>query len=132
MNYLIDTHILLWARLHPEKLSSAHRDILQSPSGKKCISTISIWEISLKFSIGKLSLGTHTPEDFIQTAKQAGYHILEPTPECLASFYRLPQELKHKDPFDRMLIWQAIHDKYTLLSSDNKMPSYRTHGLKLA
>jgi PIN domain nuclease of toxin-antitoxin system len=130
--YLLDTHTLLWLRFSPNKLPSSHRRLLESPWSQKYISTISVWEISLKFGIGKLDLEGLTPEEFLQTAKGLGFSILSPLPEQYASFHHLPKVLKHKDPFDRMLVWQAIQDNLTLLSSDSKLPDYNIHGLLLA
>lgn len=132
MNYLLDTHVLLWFRFEPERLAPKHRAILADRSAMKFISVISIWEISLKFARGKLKLGTHTPEEFLKRALDLGFHIISPEPEQFASFYRLPAVVDHKDPFDRMLIWQAIHNDLTLLSQDGQLPQYDIHGLKLA
>ena len=131
MSYLLDTHILLWSRLDPSKLTPAHQTILRDTTAQKLISSLSIWEISLKFSLGKLTLGGHTPEEFLDSARKLGFQLVEPTPDHFASFHRLPKVLTHKDPFDRMLIWQAIQDKLTLLSSDKLLPEYKLHGLLL-
>ncbi|HVA11424.1 MAG TPA: type II toxin-antitoxin system VapC family toxin [Candidatus Dormibacteraeota bacterium] len=132
MKYLLDTHILLWARLDPAKLKPAQRRILLDTSAQKLISSLSIWEISLKFSLGKLSLGDHSPEEFFESMLQLGFQLAEPSPGQFASFYRLPKVLAHKDPFDRMLIWQALQEKLTLLTSDQRLPEYKLHGLLLA
>jgi len=128
---LLDTHTLLWALLEPSKLTPQQRRIIESSDKEKCMSTISIWEISLKFSLGKLNLGGHTPEEFLKGAQELGFRVVIPTPEHYASFHQLPSVVKHKDPFDRMLIWQAIQDGLTLLSSDGQLPNYKIHGLKL-
>ncbi len=132
MNYLIDTHILLWYRLEPEKVPHAYRKIILGSNGIKFISSLSIWEISLKFSLGKLQLGTHTPEEFLNSALGLGFQILSPPPEQFATFHKLPPVIKHKDPFDRMLIWQAIESNLTFLSQDRQLHDYNIHGLKLA
>jgi PIN domain nuclease of toxin-antitoxin system len=65
MSYLLDTHILLWLRFSPEKLTEIQRIALTSSEEEKFISSLSAWEISLKFSLGKLDLGGHTPEEFM-------------------------------------------------------------------
>lgn len=131
MNYLLDTHIFIWTRLEPQKLSAKQRQVI-SGTAQKFISTTTLWEISLKFGLGKLKLGRHTPEQFIDSAIVTGFQILAPEPATFTSFYQLPPILKHKDPFDRMLIWQAIQQNLVLLSSDEAMPNYKIHGLKLA
>ena len=115
MNYLLDTHILLWARLDPAKLSKTQKDIIASPEYQKFISVISVWEISLKFSLGKLQLGDHDPESFLATAKNLGFQLALPEHEYFASYHRLGKVPGHRDPFDRMLIWQAICSGMTFL-----------------
>lgn len=132
MNYLIDTHVLLWARLEPRKLSKSQQSIFESSTDRKFVSTVSVWEISLKFALGKLNLNGHNPEEFMSSAHDLGLQILPPTPNQFASFYRLPASLAHKDPFDRMLIWQAIQSDLCLVSSDTKMAAYGIHGLQVA
>lgn len=130
--YLLDTHVLIWALLDPDKLSNSHKDILRHSSARKFISTVSIWEISLKFGLGKLGLGEHTPEEFFDSAMSLGLDILSPEPQVYASFHRLRLNTEHKDPFDRMIIWHAMQADITLISYDSKMSQYRPQGLKLA
>src|SRR5580700_7850419 len=108
--YLLDTHSLIWSLLDPEKLAKSHQDILRSTEVRKFFSGISVWEISLKFQLGKLDLGGHTPEEFLAAAIDLGFQVVSPGPEVFASFYRLKLTQIHKDPFDRMLIWQALKD----------------------
>jgi PIN domain nuclease of toxin-antitoxin system len=132
MNYILDTHILLWTRLDPSRLSKSQRSILESSADLKFISTITIWELSLKFSLGKLDLGGHTPEEFMSSAYKLGLQVLPPTLDQFASFHRLPKNVAHKDPFDRMLIWQAIQSDMCLVSSDTKLAAYEVYGLTVA
>src|SRR5580698_1276976 len=101
--YLLDTHILIWSLLDPARLTRPHQDILRNTEVRKLISGISIWEISLKFQLGKLDLGGHTPEEFLVAAMDLGFQVVSPGPEIFASFYRLKLTQTHKDPFDRML-----------------------------
>ncbi len=108
MNYLLDTHILLWLRFNPEKLSKNQRAAIEAVDEEKLISSITAWEISLKFSLGKLDLGDHTPEEFISGIYKLGIKIITPTPEQYATYYLLPKIDGHKDPFDRIIIWHAI------------------------
>jgi PIN domain nuclease of toxin-antitoxin system len=131
MNYILDTHILLWTRLEPSKLAKPQRSILESSTDRKFVSTLTIWELSLKFSLGKLDLGGHTPEEFMSTAYKLGLQVIAPTPDQFASFHQLPKNIAHKDPFDRMLIWQAIQSDMCLISSDVKLAAYEVHGLTL-
>lgn len=130
--YLLDTHVLPWARFDPDRLSASYREIITSPHVQKFISGISIWEISLKFALGKLELGGHSPEEFLATARQLGLGVVSPEAEHYASFHRLQPVVGHNDPFDRMLIWQAIQTQMTLLSHDGKLAEYKPVGLNLA
>jgi PIN domain nuclease of toxin-antitoxin system len=131
MKYLLDTHTLLWARLSPDKLKKTQKAIIESSEEEKFISSITAWEISLKFSLGKLDLGGHTPDEFIGGIYKLGIQIITPTAEQYVTYYLLPKMDMHKDPFDRMLIWQAIQNNLTLLSSDRKLSGYKIHGLTL-
>lgn len=132
MSYLLDTHVLLWSLISPQKLPAAATQIITSSHDKKFISAISIWEISLKYATGKLNLHGYQPEDILEECIRIGYKGLSQNLPDFASFHRLPSILKHKDPFDRMLIWQAIRQDLVFLSHDRKMPGYKVHGLKLA
>lgn len=132
MNYLLDTHILIWARLDQKKLTKAHKVILESATDKKFISAISVWEISLKYSIGKLELGGLTPDEFIAGLHKLGIKVIAPMTEQYSSFYLLPTINTHKDPFDRMIIWHSIESGLTLISSDKQISEYKIRGLHLA
>ncbi|HUD06860.1 MAG TPA: type II toxin-antitoxin system VapC family toxin [Candidatus Saccharimonadales bacterium] len=131
MNYLLDTHTLLWARFSADKLTNTQRAIIESGQEEKFISSITVWEISLKFSLGRIELGGRTPEEFIAGIHGVGIRVITPTPDQYATFYLLPKMAGHKDPFDRMIIWHAINSGLALVSSDTKMPSYKIHGLRV-
>lgn len=72
------------------------------------------------------------PEEFVSSAYKLGLQVLAPTPDQFASFHQLPKNIAHKDPFDRMLIWQAIQSGMQLVSSDNKLADYEVRGLVVA
>ena len=128
--YLIDTHIFLWTLFEPEKLSPEARAILQNMEKQVFVSAISFWEISLKFALGKLELEGCLPEDMPEHALATGLSLLPLKAEHVGGFYKLPR-LKHKDPFDRMLIWQAIVMNLPLISADKAFAEYKSHGLNL-
>lgn len=129
MNYLVDTHIFLWAIFSPELLSSKVKEVLLDPSTTKYVSIITFWEISLKFSLGKIDLHGIRPEEFPSIAKETCFEIVSPNEEITASFYNLPR--KHGDPFDRMLIWEAIQKRYTLITKDKSFSLYKDDGLQI-
>ena len=130
MKYLLDTHTLLWAVFEPDKLTKKVEKLIQDPTNQVFVSVISFWEISLKFNIGKLELINTSPETLTEIAEEMGIEILDVKSDEAASFYKLPR-LAHKDPFDRMVIWQAILRKMMLISSDREFRQYRQYGLRL-
>ncbi len=125
---LLDTHSLIWAVVAPEKLSARMRAVIADPTTEIHVSTVSFWEISLKFAIGKLKMTGCSPEDLVATARQMGLAISAPTAEESAGFYRLPK-VAHKDPFDRMLIWQCLQRRWTLITRDRGLHEYGAMGL---
>lgn len=130
MKYILDTHIFLWTLFTPEKLKLNASEIIKDPENSIYISTITFWEISLKYSLKKLELEGILPEDLPKFAITMNYSTLIFSVEDAATFYQLPRH-SHKDPFDRMIIWQAIRNEMILISRDRKMPEYQDYGLSL-
>jgi PIN domain nuclease of toxin-antitoxin system len=128
MNYLIDTHILLWSFVNPEQLQKKYSDILLNEDNAIYYSPISLWEISLKYSLGKLELKKKTPEQFFEEVDKSFLLCKQIENIDFVSFYKLP--IEHKDPFDRLLIWQAIRNDLFFLSVDNQIEKYKKHGLQ--
>ena len=118
MNILIDTHIFLWILMAPQKLSQSQRQALESPFNRFYLSSISVSELMIKESIGKLSMSF----DPIEWAKKSGLELLSYSAQDAVALKSLP--MLHKDPFDRMLIAQAQSQSMTLMSSDGKFPQY--------
>ncbi len=131
MNYLIDTHTLLWLAFHEEKLSRKVKNILLNDLNEIYISVVSIWEINVKYSMGKLSLNGRTPEELFQSidANFAPSYLQLTTLDTI-SFYKL-QSYHHKDPFDRMMIWQAIQNNLVFITDDENIYKYTDIGLKV-
>lgn len=130
MKGLLDTHVFLWAVFSPEKLSAAVRPLIQDANNSLFISTISFWEISLKYSMGKLELQGCSPENLPEVASAMQLELLHPSAEELASFHRLPR-VTHKDPFDRLIIWQALQKQLQFVSKDQRLSEYQSLGLKV-
>lgn len=126
---LLDTHSFLWAAIEPEKLSAKARKTIADPANEIYLSTVSFWEISLKFALGKLELSGCAPGDLVPIAREMGLVIVAPTAEASAGFHRLPRK-SHKDPFDRMLIWQCLEHDWAFVTKDRAMNDYRALGLK--
>lgn len=130
MSYLLDTHTFLWATSAPAKLPSKVRKTIEDSSNDIYVSKLSFWEISLKFGLGKLDLKGSVPEQLPAAAVDMGFEILELDVGHVSSCHRLPRE-NHRDPFDRMLVWQAIQQKLVLVSKDKSLKGYEPHGLSL-
>ena len=117
MRVLLDTHLLLWALGSPSKLSAASRK--QIESAEVFVSAASIWEISIKRSLGKLQAD---PREVVAAIAPAGFALLPITGEHAAKIVELPA--LHKDPFDRMLIAQATIEPMILLTNDEGLRGY--------
>lgn len=130
MNYLADTHLFLWVAFSPKKISKKVKAILINPEFTKMVSAVTFWEISLKYQLGKIDLAGILPDKFPAIAKDTGFEVLSLDADTTSSFYKLPK-LKNKDPFDRMLAWQAISKDYYLLTKDRSFADYKDHGLKI-
>ena len=129
MNYLVDTHILMWSFFEPQRLSERIREIITDTSNEVWYSPVSLWEISIKYGLGKLKLNGLTPEEFYRELSGSYYRCKEINSLTIITNYQLP--ILHKDPFDRFLIWEAIQSDYILLSVDGSMAQYRKEGLKI-
>jgi len=130
MKYLLDTHTLLWVLFEEEKLSEKAKVAIKNPDNEIYVSVVSYWEISLKCALGKLELEGITPEELPKKAEEVGIETLEVSEEEASTFYKLPR-LKHKDPFDRLIIWQAINRKIILISKDKPVKEYQKFGLEI-
>jgi PIN domain nuclease of toxin-antitoxin system len=119
MRVLLDTHALLWAAAYDELLSPRARHLIQSERNEVFVSAASAWEIATKYRLGKLPLAQALLDDFIPSIRSAGYMPLPISLEHALRAGRLTPE--HKDPFDRMLAAQAIHEDLALISNDEPL-----------
>lgn len=118
MRFLLDSHILLWSVAEPQRLSASVRSVLEDGDSEKLISAVSFAELRIKQRIGKLEL----PAMFEEVVLNAGF---EPLVLTIAHARRLGDlELHHRDPFDRMLIAQAITEDLTLITADRQLQAY--------
>lgn len=129
MNYLLDTHTLIWVISEKDKLSTRVTRTFADPANTFFVSAISFWEIALKFSSGKLDIEGIFPEEVPMLATQSGFKLIPLLPDESATFSRLIVT-SHKDPFDRMLIWQAIQRNLTFITNDDQLAQYEIAGLK--
>ena len=117
--YLLDTNILLWWFYSHPNLGSQTKDIIQDPENSIFVSSASVWEISIK--MGKSNLAV--PNNFTELLYDEGFTELNIT--HLHAMHVLELPLHHSDPFDRILISQALVENLTLVSTDNKFSLYR-------
>ena len=115
MKGLVDTHAFIWWYSNPSRLSAAALAFFQDPSRIVLLSVVSVWEITIKFQLGKMTL--NVPLRTILAQQQAnGVQILPVTLDHVLAVESLPAA--HKDPFDRLLIAQANVERAVLVSAD--------------
>ncbi len=122
MKVLLDTCTVLWIVTDSDALSLESRKLFTNLDNDVFLSAVSGWETMVKHSIGKLSLPT-PPEQFLST--QRSHHHIEPLALGEEATVHLPKlPAFHKDPFDRMLICQAIQHELTILTPDPLITQY--------
>lgn len=121
MKFLLDTQLLLWAAGQPERLSASARKQLDDPKNELFFSAASLWEISIKKSLGREDFRVE-PRLLRRGLVDAGYTELPITSEHAVNIDSLPD--LHKDPFDRILIAQAFVEGITLLTADAQLARY--------
>ncbi len=118
MNLLLDTHILLWWLDDNPLLSKQARSEISDVDNLVVISAVLIWEVRIKEALGKLVV---TP-DFFSTVKKEGFELLSITANHADKVGDLP--MHHRDPFDRMLIAQAMAESLTIMTHDHTFEAY--------
>ena len=116
--------------MDPDKLGTKAISILSDSENRVLVSVISFWEISLKVSIGKFSIKGLDLKKLPDLTLKTGIEIISLTEEEATGYAQLPYIKNHRDPFDRMIIWQAICNKFTIVSKDAEFKQYRSQGLK--
>jgi PIN domain nuclease of toxin-antitoxin system len=131
MNYLLDTHTFIWSILEADKIPAGIQEIVQNARNNVIVSVVSFWEISIKYGLGKIKLSGITPDELPIIAERNKFSIFALQPIDVATGHKLSWMGNHKDPFDRILIWQAIQNNMTIVSSDADFYLYRSLGLKV-
>jgi PIN domain nuclease of toxin-antitoxin system len=125
---LLDTHVLLWSASDPDRLSAEARTAIEDGTQEVLVSTVSAWEIAIKQSLGKLDLPQPAAAWLPEVLRRSGFEV---APVGLSAALRvgaLPWH--HRDPFDRMLIAQALEDGYTIVTHDDALTPYRVPLLR--
>ena len=120
MKFLLDTNILIYTLCNPSKLSDKAKQVIVSEKNLS-VSIISFWEIAIKQSLGKLNLKSTIPE-IEKICIERNIEILPIYSDEIENVKNLPQI--HKDPFDRLIISQAIKRNSTIVTSDTTIPEY--------
>jgi len=116
---LVDTHILVWARVAPEKLSSEEREVLDTAQ-VRFVSAVTLWEIAILIALGRVG------SDMRLLDLPIGFDLLPILPPHCKALVSLPQ--LHRDPFDRMLIAQSRVEDLALLTRDDAIIAYGRRG----
>jgi len=125
MNIIIDTHVFLWLLNDPSKVDKTYLQHLENTDNNIYLSSMSMVEIIIKSSIGKLTIDF----DIEQAANAMDVEIMSFDAKDALQLSKLP--LHHKDPFDRMIIAQTISKDFSLISDDSKFDQYVVNGLNL-
>lgn len=126
MNLLLDTHVALWALVDSPRLSQKARDVICSANATVWISAVTVWEIAIKHGLGRGDMPIDA-EQAIAWFREAGYRFLPVQPEHAAAVARLPAH--HQDPFDRLLVAQALLEPMRLVSRDQQVLRYSENFL---
>ena len=122
MRLLLDTCVFLWLMGDVRKLSPALLGILGNPSNERYLSAASVWEVLLKWQSGKLPLPKPPAEFFAESESKGQIRPLALDNACVLQLLKLPK--LHSDPFDRMLICQAIEHGLTIVTPDALITQY--------
>ena len=122
MNYLLDTHTFIWWDSNPGKLSAQVLKYCQDADNQLFLSIASIWEMQIKYQLGKLTFNTGLELLIKEQVQKNSLSILMIKPKHIFALSKLPD--MHKDPFDRLLISQAMQEEMTLLSCDSVFSNY--------
>lgn len=131
MKYLLDTHVFLWSFLDTKRIRPKTLEIIADEENEIFVSPISFWEIAIKNQTKKLNFEGINVLHLPHIADEYNFSILNPEPYDYISIGQIPQKENHHDPFDRMLIQQAIRNDLVLISKDEKFPQYEENGLQL-
>ena len=122
MRFLLDTHTFIWFVTDSPRLSDRVKQLIEDDYNEKLLSPASIWEMAIKHSVGKLNFGTPFPQ-FIE--RQIGLNSMDLLPIEISHINVVSTlDLHHRDPFDRLLISQALVENMPILSVDEAFDAY--------
>lgn len=121
MRLLLDTHVLLWSLSTPKRLGKAARSAIEDPANEVMFSAASIWEIAIKSALKRIDFEV-TPEEILAEAIESGFNELPVRAAVAARVAMLP--MHHRNPFDRLLIAQAVMEPVMLYTADPQLEVY--------
>jgi PIN domain nuclease of toxin-antitoxin system len=127
MNLLLDTHTLLWFVLGDAQLSVAARQLIEDATNPKFVSPAACWEIAIKISIGKYALNEPYETFMDRAIRQNGFLTLPIEPRHTALLINMP--FHHRDPFDRLIIAQAVVEGLAIVSANPVFDAYSVQRL---
>ncbi|SRR6266446_1740865 len=122
MTLLLDTHTFLWFCQGDPALSATAKALIEDPNNRKLVSVASCWEIAIKAGLKKLTLGESSGAYILAALARTGFELLPITMEHATGVESLPPY--HKDPFDRLLVAQAIGEGVSIVSVDVQLDPY--------
>jgi PIN domain nuclease of toxin-antitoxin system len=128
MRLLLDTHIFLWYITDDRRLSAQAANAVTDAANDVYLSVVSLWEILVKYQLGKLSLPS--PADQYVQRRLDQHGIVSLPLEAAAASRLLELQAHHRDPFDRMLVCQALHHGLTIVTSDEQIAKYPVRVLR--
>jgi PIN domain nuclease of toxin-antitoxin system len=118
---LLDTHVLLWALMEPKRLGSELQTLLENPDHEVLFSAASVWEMSIKAALGRADFQV-APAVIVEAAQATGFIELPVRAAAALKVVALPHH--HRDPFDRLLVAQAMTEPAALYTADAQLGSY--------
>ncbi|WP_311029452.1 type II toxin-antitoxin system VapC family toxin [Mesorhizobium koreense] len=122
MKLLLDTHVAIWATNTPERIPERIRNLIVEDNNEIAVSAASIWEIAIKHQLGRMDAPPLSGYEAITEFESAGFDLLNVTPAHAALVERLPP--LHADPFDRLMLAQAITEDMRFVTYDRQLSRY--------
>jgi len=127
MDILLDSHTVLWFFEDDVRLSKTAIEAICNAENKKYVSIATLWEVAIKYGLGKLKLDGGVSA-FTENVHENGFILLEIVPEHIFEVASLP--LIHRDPFDRLLVAQAIFEDMAIVTSDSNILKYGINSIR--
>jgi len=121
MDFLLDTHTFIWFFNGDKQLSAKVKKIIEDPKNRNFISIASVWEIAIKIGLKKLYFDGKTSE-VIELIELNNFQLLPISPQHIIAYEKL--KFIHRDPFDRILVAQAIVEKMKIITKDENIQKY--------